>query len=126
MKYLIITAIIFVFSQNIYADEVVTVGAELDENSLAAQQVDHSEFIEEGDSEPAVSTEESYKNTKIEFSKIGYYEFSDNPDYKPRNRILLGGIVPFIPIRSTIDKSVEEPELIDRRVSFMLYFKQNF
>ena len=111
MKYLIITAFIFIFSQNVFADEAVTHGTDLNENDQALQEV---------------STEESYKATSIKFSEVNYYEYSDTPSYKPKSRILLGGIVPFIPIRSTIDKSVEEPELIDKRVSFMLYFKQNF
>ena len=125
MKYLLITTLFLIFSQNIYADEVVGKTGIVDssestqyESTEVSRIDDISEFTTAGGSE--------FESTNIEFSTINYYEDADNPDYKPKKRVLLGGIVPFIPIRSTIDKSVEDPGLVQKSVSFLLYFKQNF
>ena len=123
MKYLLITAFIFIFSQNIFADEVVSSVSE----SVGTEQSDQDDYsiMDEG-LDSALSTKSSFQSANIEFSKVDYYEFTDSPDYKPKERVIVGGIVPFIPIRTTIDASVEDPGLIQKSVSFMMYFKQNF
>jgi len=126
MKYLLITTFIFVFSQNIYADEIVSIVSDSNVTARSEQsgQVEHS--IMDESLEPALSSEGSFQSANIEFSKVDYYEYSDSPNYKPKERVIVGGIVPFIPIRTTIDASVEDPGLLQKSVSFMMYFKQNF
>ena len=126
MKYILIAAFIFIFTQNIYADEPVSNSSELIEDSESTQSEDIIVSRIDEDSEPGLSSEQSFKSTDIEFSEVEYYDLSDGPNYKPKRRILVGGIVPFIPIRSTIDASDEDPGIVQKSVSFLLYFTQNF
>ncbi|MGI9535187.1 MAG: hypothetical protein ACR2NW_09570 [Thermodesulfobacteriota bacterium] len=126
MKYLFITALFLIFSQNIYADELVSKSSELIENAEAMQSEPVIVSKIDETSKPDTSTRSSFKNTNIEFSSVEYYELADSPNYKRKDRVLLGGIVPFIPIRSTIDASVEDPGVLQKSVSVLLYFKQNF
>ena len=76
--------------------------------------------------DPEAAKNEDFTAANLVLSEIDYYELSNSPDYKQRNRILLGGIVPFIPIRSTISASDPDPGLVQKSVSVLVYFKQNF
>ncbi|MGI9553671.1 MAG: hypothetical protein ACR2NC_02000 [Thermodesulfobacteriota bacterium] len=126
MKYLFITTLILIFSQNVYADEAVSDSPEV----MAEAEAVHPDpvIVSKVDeaSEPGISSKSNFTNTNIEFSTVKYYELADKPNYKRKDRVILGGIVPFIPIRSTIDASVEDPGVLQKSVSFLLYFKQNF
>ena len=126
MRYILIAALIFIFTQNLYADEPVSNGPERIENTESAQSEDIIVSRIDEVSEPELSSEQSFESTDIEFSEVEYYELSDGPDYKPKKRVLVGGVVPFIPIRSTIDASEEDPGIVQKSVSFLVYFKQNF
>ena len=125
MKYLLIAAFVLIFSQNIYADEAVA-NVEMTDNSNIPQSDETVVSELDENSGSGISLENEFESTNIEFSTVSYYETADSPDYKAKKRVLIGGIVPFIPIRSTIDKSVEDPGLVQKSVSFLLYFKQNF
>ena len=126
MKYLIITALIVIFAQNALTDELADENAEFVESSVAAENeaLPDSGFDESSD--PEAANIEDFTAANLVLSEIDYYELANSPSYKQRNRILLGGIVPFIPIRSTISASDRDPGLVQKSVSVLVYFKQNF
>jgi len=70
--------------------------------------------------------ENPFKPIELDLANIDFYTFSETPSYKPRNTILIGGVLPLIPIKSNIDASTEEEGLFQKSVSVLLYFKQKF
>lgn len=70
--------------------------------------------------------ENPFKSTELDLTSIDFYSTGNKPNYKPRNTILVGGVLPMIPIRSNIDASTEDKGLFQKSVSVLLYFKQKF
>ena len=79
-------------------------------------------------SNPIISeTRSNFVITKIEFATESYYQEQDGPSYKPKNTIIVGGVLPFVPIKSTIDETqATDDGLLQKSVSFLLYVKQKF
>ena len=70
--------------------------------------------------------ENPFKPTELDLNSIEFYSGSSIPSYKPGNTILIGGVLPFIPIKSNNEESTEETGLFQKSVSVFLYFKQKF
>ena len=126
MKYVLILALTLLFSQNLLAEEQVEPVSDeaVQETSVPAEPVMVS-MIEE-DSGFFLKKDNPFKPTQLDLTDVEYYKLADKPDYRPRNTILVGGVLPLIPIRSNIDASVEDEGLFQKSVSVLMYFKQKF
>ena len=126
MKILAMLAIILLFSQGLMAEEN-TSGTE---ETVSQESSVHAEPImvtmRNKDTGMFLREENPFKATELDLTDIEFYKFSKKPSYKPRNTILVGGVLPLIPIRSNIDASTEETGLFQKSVSVLLYFKQKF
>ena len=126
MKYFAVLALILLFTPAIMAEE----------NSPGAEETVSQETFVEG--EPVMVTmknkdtgmflreENPFKSEELDLGSIDFYSTADRPNYKPSDTILVGGVLPLIPIRSNIDASTEEKGLFQKSVSVLLYFKQKF
>jgi len=70
--------------------------------------------------------ENPFKAIELDLTNIEFYKVSNMPNYKSRDTILIGGVLPLIPVISDIDASTEETWLIEKSVSVLVYFKQKF
>ena len=126
MKILLTIALTLVLSQGILAEE----------NPANTEETVSQEAIVE--SQPVLVTmrnkdtglflreENPFKPTELDLNSVEFYNSSDSPSYKPRNTILVGGVLPFSPINSDQEESTEETGLFQKSVSVFLYFKQKF
>lgn len=126
MKILAMLAIILLFSQGLMAEENATDTEETVSQESSVQAEPIMVTMRNKDTGMFLREENPFKATELDLTDIEFYKFSDNPSYKPRNTILVGGVLPLIPIRSNIDASTEETGLFQKSVSVLLYFKQKF
>lgn len=126
MKILAILAFILLFTQGLMAEENTdntdyTVSQEVSDPGepimVTMRNKDTGMFLRE---------ENPFKSTELDLTSIDFYSTGNKPNYKPRNTILVGGVLPMIPIRSNIDASTEDKGLFQKSVSVLLYFKQKF
>ena len=126
MKYLLILALTLFLSQNLLAEEQVeTVSAEAGHEITAPSQTVMVSKIEQG-SLLLFKKDNPFKPAQLDLTDVEYYKLADKPNYQPKNTIFIGGILPWVPIRSTIDASIEDEGLFQKSVSFLMYFKQKF
>jgi len=126
MKILAMLAIILLFSQGLMAEENTSGTEETVSQESSVQAEPIMVTMRNKDTGMFLREENPFKATELDLTDIEFYKFSDNPSYKPRNTILVGGVLPLIPIRSNIDASTEETGLFQKSVSVLLYFKQKF
>jgi len=126
MKILAMLALILLFSQGLMAEENITGTEETVSQESSVQAEPIMVTMRNKDTGMFLREENPFKATELDLTDIEFYKFSDNPSYKPRNTILVGGVLPLIPIRSNIDASTEETGLFQKSVSVLLYFKQKF
>jgi len=126
MKILAMLALILLFSQGLMAEENTTDTDETVSQESSVQPEPIMVTMRNKDTGMFLREENPFKATELDLTDIEFYKFSDNPSYKPRNTILVGGVLPLIPIRSNIDASTEETGLFQKSVSVLLYFKQKF
>ena len=126
MKIVAMLALILLFSQGLMAEENTTGTEETvsQESSIQAEPI--MVTMRNKDTGMFLREENPFKTTELDLTVIKFYKFSEKPSYKPRNTILVGGVLPLIPIRSKIDASTEETGLFQKSVSVLLYFKQKF
>lgn len=126
MKIIAILAFILLFTQGLMAEENTdntdyTVSQEVSDPGepimVTMRNKDTGMFLRE---------ENPFKATELDLINIDFYSTENKPNYKPRNTILVGGVLPMIPIRSNIDASTEDKGLFQKSVSVLLYFKQKF
>ena len=126
MKIILTIALTLVFSQGLFAEENPT-GAE---DTLSQEAVVESQPIlvtmRNKDTGLFLREENPFKATELDLNSIGFYNSSEVTSNKPRNTILVGGVLPFIPIKSDKEESTEETGLFQKSVSVFLYFKQKF
>jgi hypothetical protein len=126
MKILTILALILLFSQGLMAEED-TSGTEdtvSQESSVYAEPI--MVTMRNKDTGMFLREENPFKATKLDLTNIEFYKVSNMPNYKSRDTILIGGVLPLIPVISDIDASTEETWLIQKSVSVLVYFKQKF
>jgi hypothetical protein len=126
MKILAILAIILLFSQGLMAEENASGTEETVSQESSVQAEPIMVTMRNKDTGMFLREENPFKATELDLTNIEFYKVSDMPSFKPRNTILIGGILPFIPIKSNIDESTEETGLFQKSVSVFLYFKQKF
>ena len=126
MKILAMLAIILLFSQGLMAEENTSGTEETVSQESSVQAEPSMVTMRNKDTGMFLREENPFKATELDLTDVEFYMFSDNPSYKPRNTILVGGVLPLIPIRSNIDASTEETGLFQKSVSLLLYFKQKF
>jgi len=126
MKILAMLAIILLFSQGLMAEENTSGTEETVSQESSVQAEPIMVTMRNKDTGMFLREENPFKATELDLTVVKFYKFSDNPSYKPRNTILVGGVLPLIPIRSNIDASTEETGLFQKSVSVLLYFKQKF
>ena len=126
MKILAMLALILLFSQGLMAEENTTDTDETVSQETSVQPEPIMVTMRNKDTGMFLREENPFKATELDLTDIEFYKFSDNPSYKPRNTILVGGVLPLIPIKSNIDASTEETGLFQKSVSVLLYFKQKF
>ena len=126
MKILAMLALILLFSQGLMAEENITGTDETVSQGSSVQPEPIMVTMRNKDTGMFLREENPFKATELDLTDVEFYMFSDNPSYKPRNTILVGGVLPLIPIRSNIDASTEETGLFQKSVSVLLYFKQKF
>ncbi len=126
MKIIAMLAIILLFSQGLMAEENTSGTEETVSQESSVQPEPIMVTMRNKDTGMFLREENPFKATELDLTDIEFYKFSDNPSYKPRNTILVGGVLPLIPIRSNIDASTEETGLFQKSVSVLLYFKQKF
>jgi hypothetical protein len=126
MKILAMLAIILLFSQGLMAEENTSGTEETVSQESSVQAEPSMVTMRNKDTGMFLREENPFKATELDLADVEFYKFSDNPSYKPRNTILVGGVLPLIPIRSNIDASTEETGLFQKSVSVLLYFKQKF
>lgn len=119
-------ALILLFSQGLMAEENITGTDETVSQGSSVQPEPIMVTMRNKDTGMFLREENPFKATELDLTDVEFYMFSDNPSYKPRNTILVGGVLPLIPIRSNIDASTEETGLFQKSVSVLLYFKQKF
>lgn len=126
MKIIAILAFTLLFTQGLMAEENTdntdfTVSQEVSDPGepimVTMRNKDTGMFLRE---------ENPFKSTELDLTSIDFYSTGNKPNYKPRNTILVGGVLPMIPIRSNIDASTEDKGLFQKSVSVLLYFKQKF
>lgn len=126
MKYLLILALTLFFSQNLLAEEQIeSVSAEAGQDITAPSETVMVSKIEE-DSGLFFKKDNPFKPAHLDLTDVEYYKLADKPSYQPKDTIFVCGILPWVPIRSTIDASVEDEGLFQKSVSFLMYFKQKF
>ncbi len=126
MKILAMLALILLFSQGLMAEENTTGTEETVSQESSVQAEPIMVTMRNKDTGMFLREENPFKATELDLKDIEFYKFSEKPSYKPRNTILVGGVLPLIPIRSNIDASTEETGLFQKSVSVLLYFKQKF
>jgi len=126
MKILAMLAIILLFSQGLMAEENATGTEETVSQESSVQAEPIMVTMRNKDAGMFLREENPFKATELDLTNIEFYKVSDMLSFKPRNTILIGGILPFIPIKSNIDESTEETGLFQKSVSVFLYFKQKF
>ena len=126
MKILAILALILLFSQGLMAEENITDTDETVSQESSVQPEPIMVTMRNKDTGMFLREENPFKATELDLTDIEFYKFSEKPSYKPRNTILVGGVLPLIPIRSNIDASTEETGLFQKSISVLLYFKQKF
>ncbi|MEE9193006.1 MAG: hypothetical protein V3U21_00550 [Thermodesulfobacteriota bacterium] len=126
MKIIAMLAIILLFSQGLMAEENTSGTEETVSQESSVQPEPIMVTMRNKDTGMFLREENPFKATELDLTDIEFYKFSDNPSYKPRNTILVGGVLPLIPIRSNIDASTEETGLFQKSISVLLYFKQKF
>ena len=126
MKILAMLAIILLFSQGLMAEENASGTEETVSQESSVQAEPIMVTMRNKDTGMFLREENPFKATELDLTNIEFYKVSDMPSFKPRNTILIGGILPFIPIKSNIDESTEETGLFQKSVSVFLYFKQKF
>ncbi len=126
MKILAMLAIILLFSQGLMAEENVTGTEETVSQESSVQAEPIMVTMRNKDTGMFLREENPFKATELDLTNIEFYKVSDMLSFNPRNTILIGGILPFIPIKSNIDESTEETGLFQKSVSVLLYFKQKF
>jgi hypothetical protein len=126
MKILAMLALILLFSQGLMAEENTTGTEETVSQESSVQAEPIMVTMRNKDTGMFLREENPFKATELDLTDIEFYKFSEKPSYKPRNTILVGGVLPLIPIRSNIDASTEETGLFQKSVSVLLYFKQKF
>ena len=126
MKILAMLALILLFSQGLMAEENITGTDETVSQGSSVQPEPIMVTMRNKDTGMFLREENPFKATELDLTDIEFYKFSEKPSYKPRNTILVGGVLPLIPIRSNIDASTEETGLFQKSVSVLLYFKQKF
>ncbi len=126
MKFIATIALILLFTQGLIAEENTenAAGNAVQESAAPAEPVIVS--MRNKDTGMFLREENPFKATELDLTDIEFYEAADKPNYKPRNTILVGGVLPLIPIRSNIDASTEDTGLFQKSVSVLLYFKQKF
>jgi len=129
MKIIATLALFLMFTQGLMAEEnILNTEKALDtvsqESTAPAEPI--MVTMRNKDTGMFLREENPFKPATLELSDVEFYETSDKPNYKPRNTILVGGILPLVPIRSNIDASTEERGLFQKSVSVLLYFKQKF
>jgi len=126
MKILAMLALILLFSQGLMAEENITGTDETVSQGSSVQPEPIMVTMRNKDTGMFLREENPFKATELDLTDIEFYKFSEKPSYKPRNTILVGGVLPLIPIRSNIDASTEETGLFQKSISVLLYFKQKF
>jgi hypothetical protein len=126
MKILAMLALILLFSQGLMAEENTTGTEETVSQESSVQAEPIMVTMRNKDTGMFLREENPFKATELDLTVVKFYNFSDKPSYKPRNTILVGGVLPLIPIRSNIDATTEETGLFQKSVSVLLYFKQKF
>ena len=126
MKFIATIALILLFTQGLIAEENTenAAGNAVQESAAPAEPVIVS--MRNKDTGMFLREENPFKATELDLTDIEFYEAADKPNYKPRNTVLVGGVLPLIPIRSNIDASTEDTGLFQKSVSVLLYFKQKF
>ncbi len=126
MKILAILAFILLFTQGLMAEE----NTDNTDYRVSQEVSDPGEPImvtmRNKDTGMFLREENPFKSTELDLTSIDFYSTGNKPNYKPRNTILVGGVLPMIPIRSNIDASTEDKGLFQKSVSVLLYFKQKF
>jgi len=126
MKILAMLALILLFSQGLMAEENTTGTEETVSQESSVQAEPIMVTMRNKDTGMFLREENPFKATELDLTNVKFYTFSDKPSYKPRNTILICGVLPLIPIKSNIDASTEETGLFQKSVSVLLYFKQKF
>ena len=127
MKYIAIFALILLFTQGLMAEENSRPATE---ETVVMESSEQSEPImvtmRNKDTGMFLREENPFKPAELDLTNIDFYRASDKPNYKPRDTILVGGVLPLIPIKSNIDATTEEKGLFQKSVSVLVYFKQKF
>ena len=128
MKYFAVVALFLILSPGLMAEEN-TVNTE--ESAVSEGTYVEGEPVivsmRNRDTGMFLRQDNPFKPEDIDLANIDFYSSSDRPNYKPRNTIIVGGLLPFIPIRSNIDeRNSEDTGLFQKSVSVLLYFKQKF
>jgi len=126
MKTIALFVLTILFSQALFAEENPQIVPEDTNQGSPAQNEPVMVSMIDEDTGIFLKEENPFKSTKLDLADIEFYKFSDKPNYKPRKTIIVGGVLPLIPIRSNIDASTEDPGLFQKSVSLLLYFKQKF
>jgi len=126
MKTIALFVLTILFSQALFAEENPHIVPEDTNQGSSAQNEPVMVSMIDEDTGIFLKEENPFKSTVLDLTDIEFYKFADKPNYKPRNTIIVGGVLPLIPIRSNIDASTEDPGLFQKSVSLLLYFKQKF
>lgn len=126
MKYFAVLALILILSPSLMAEETSSETGESASLKTYFEGEPVMVTMRNKDTGMFLREENPFKATDLELTNIGFYKNSDKPNYKPRDTILVGGVLPLIPIRSNIDASTEDTGLFQKSVSVLLYFKQKF
>lgn len=126
MKIIAIMALILLFPLGLMAEENTTGTEETVSQESTVQDQPIIVTMRNKDTGLFLREENPFKATELDLTSIEFYNVSDIPSYKPRNTILIGGVIPFIPIKSDNETSTEETGLFQKSVSVFLYFKQKF
>jgi len=126
MKIITVFALTIMFSQALFAEDNTQIVPENTVQESSAQNEPVMVSMIDEDTVLFQKEENPFKLTELDLTDIEFYKLADKPNYKPRDTIIVGGLLPLIPIRSNIDASTEDPGLFQKNVSLLLYFKQKF
>jgi hypothetical protein len=126
MKIITVFALTIMFSQALFAEDNTQIVPENTVQESSAQNEPVMVSMIDEDTVLFQKEENPFKLTELDLTDIEFYKFADKPNYKPRNTVIVGGLLPLLPIRSNIDDSTEDPGLFQKSVSLLLYFKQKF
>ena len=126
MKIFLTIALTLVLSQGLFAEENPTNTEETVSQEANVESQPILVTMRNKDTGLFLREENPFKATELDLNSIEFYNASDSPNYKPRNTILVGGVLPFIPIKSDNEESNEDTGLFQKSVSVFIYFKQKF